>query len=407
MKKRYLALVMAAALMVPFTGCNKEEGGTGAVPTPTATGQAGGTTGDTTPTTTPTIEPAEPTVALNLDLSSYATLGEYKGIEYKAYVTDATEDEIRKDLEGYISSNNLLVEADRAVKKGDYVVISFTGKIDGKSDSNLSGESNTLNIGSGDFIPGFEDGLVGHKKDEEVVLNLKFPDDYHNADYAKKDVEFTVKIEKVQEIPEITDELIKKNFGADSTLAYGWEDVASAKEAVKKEIEDAKKSAADSYKRVDVLAKLVEGCTYKELPQELVDEYYDVNIDYYQSYADYLSEMYGTEMTLAGYAETFMGMSLEELEKQCKEYAEDAVKEDIALWLVADAEGIDITDEKYKEEVDELFETYSESYGYTESSQFVEANGGEETVRLRLRIIEARNWLVENAKQNGTFTERE
>ena len=400
MKKRYLALLMAAALAVPFTGCDKKEGGAEGSPsaTPSATTQE--------QNATPTVKPAEPTVALKLDLSSYGTLGEYKGIEYKAFVTYATEEEIQKDLEGYISSNNLLVDADREVKEGDYVVISFTGKIDGKADDNLAGESNTLKIGSGDFIDGFEEGLVGYKKGDEVVLKLKFPEDYHNADYASKDVEFTVKIEKVQEMPELTDELIKKNFGADSTLKYGWEDVASAKAAVKKEIEDAKKTAAENYKRSDIMAALVKNCTFKDLPKELVDEYYQVNIDYYQSYADYLSEMYGAEMTLAGYAETFMGMSLEELEEDCKEYAEQAVKEDIALWLVAEAEKIEITDEKYAEELDKLFKEYSESYGYTESSQFVEANGGEETVRLRLRFIEARNWLIENAKQNGTFAER-
>lgn len=364
---------------------------------------------NTDETTDDTAKKVEPTVALNYKLSDYVTLGKYKEVEYKAYSTEVTDEEVEKKMNSYIQSLGLLVDVDREIKNGDYAVITFAGTMNGKEDGNLAGTSMTLGIGTGQFIPGFEEGLIGHKKGEEVSLDLTFPDDYGAKEYAGKPVTFKVSIEKVQKLPAVDDAFMKKNFGDDSEVKdqYGWNTVKEANEAITSDIKRTKEELADDYKLQDVVDAIINDCKFETLPEDYVDEYYNSNIDYYQGYADYYSQTYGTEMTLEQYANTVYGVSLDALKEQCKEYAIESVKQDIALFAIAEEEKIEITEEDYNSKVEELFSSYKDSAGYTESSQFVEANGGEDTVKLRLRILAARDWVIEKSVQNGTYTERE
>lgn len=412
MKKKYLAVILAACMAFSMTACGKgdnsqseENGEKQSASADDKSSDDKSSDGDDAKST---VKPAQPTVALNYNLSDYVKLGDYSKIEYKAYLTDVSDKEIMDELEADISSNNLCEEVDRKVKEGDYVVISFEGTMNGKTNDNLKGTSQTLKIGSDSYIPGFEDGLIGHKKGDKVTLDLTFPKDYSATDYAGKPVTFKVTIEAVKQMPEITDKFIKKNFGPDSTLAsaYGWSTLDEAKKSLKSSIESTKKSDAENYKLQDVMDALLEKCTFKDLPEDFVEEYYNSNIDYYQNYADYYSKMYGSEMTLEDYAAYAFGISLDELKDMCKKYAQESVKQDIALWAIAEKEGIKLTDKDYEEQVNKLFEQYKDKAGYTKSSQFVEANGGEDTVKLRLRVLAARDWVLENAKQTGTYSDR-
>lgn len=334
-----------------------------------------------------------PTVALQYieKLAGYVTLGEYEGIEYEPYDTTVTDDDVINYLESSVASYGLLNKVDRAVKEGDYVYINFTGAIDGENDDNLSsGYQQTLKIGSGDYIEGFEEGLIGHKAEETVVLNLTFPDDYDNSDYASKDVVFTVELVAVNEMPELTDEFINTNFGDDSDNALGWDSLDAAKADIRQELEDAAKQTAESYDTQSILDSLVNDSTFTDLPQDYLDEYYDNYIDYYQQFADYYS------MSLDDYCSIY-GITVEELQSECEEMAQLSVEQDIALWAVAEAEGIELTDDEYENRVNEAFEEYKDIYSYTDASEFVENNGGEDTVKYRLRIIMAREWIVEKA----------
>lgn len=412
MKKKYLAVILATCMAFSMTACGKgdnsqseENGEKQSASADDKSSDDKSSDGDDAKST---VKPAQPTVALNYNLSDYVKLGDYSKIEYKAYLTNVSDEEIMDELEADISSNNLCEEVDRKVKEGDYVVISFEGTMNGKTNDNLKGTSQTLKIGSDSYIPGFEDGLIGHKKGDKVTLDLTFPKDYSATDYAGKPVTFKVTIEAVKQMPKITDKFIKKNFGPDSTLAsaYGWSTLDEAKKSLKSSIESTKKSDAKNYKLQDVMDALLEKCTFKDLPEDFVEEYYNSNIDYYQNYADYYSKMYGSEMTLEDYAAYAFGISLDELKDMCKKYAQESVKQDIALWAIAEKEGIKLTDKDYEEQVNKLFEQYKDKAGYTKSSQFVEANGGEDTVKLRLRVLAARDWVLENAKQTGTYSDR-
>lgn len=384
MKKRCLAILLAAGMVLSMAGC-KDKDDVAEEPAKGSQTDENGTedADDTVP----------PTVALQYieKLAGYVTLGEYEGIEYEPYDTTVTDDDVINYLESSVASYGLLNKVDRAVKEGDYVYINFTGAIDGENDDNLSsGYQQTLKIGSGDYIEGFEEGLIGHKAEETVVLNLTFPDDYDNSDYASKDVVFTVELVAVNEMPELTDEFINTNFGDDSDNALGWDSLDAAKADIRQELEDAAKQTAESYDTQSILDSLVNDSTFTDLPQDYLDEYYDNYIDYYQQFADYYS------MSLDDYCSIY-GITVEELQSECEEMAQLSVEQDIALWAVAEAEGIELTDDEYENRVNEAFEEYKDIYSYTDASEFVENNGGEDTVKYRLRIIMAREWIVEKA----------
>lgn len=387
MKKRCLAILLAAGMVLSMAGCKDKDDVAEEPAKGSQTDENGTEDADDTDDTVP------PTVALQYieKLAGYVTLGEYEGIEYEPYDTTVTDDDVINYLESSVASYGLLNKVDRAVKEGDYVYINFTGAIDGENDDNLSsGYQQTLKIGSGDYIEGFEEGLIGHKAEETVVLNLTFPDDYGNSDYASKDVVFTVELVAVNEMPELTDEFINTNFGDDSDNALGWDSLDAAKADIRQELEDAAKQTAESYDTQSILDSLVNDSTFTDLPQDYLDEYYDNYIDYYQQFADYYS------MSLDDYCSIY-GITVEELQSECEEMAQLSVEQDIALWAVAEAEGIELTDDEYENRVNEAFEEYKDIYSYTDASEFVENNGGEDTVKYRLRIIMAREWIVEKA----------
>lgn len=414
MRKKYLAVLLAAGIALSFTGCkddaDKEEN--------TQTEQNGdkdSNKDDSSDAADATEEKApEPTVAITMldKIADCVELGKYKGVEYQTFAAEVTDKEIEENICKKLSNGQFYKEVKEVAKNGDFLSINFTGTIGGKSDDNLSsgGSDTILELGSGQFIPGFEDGLVGHKAGEEVVLDLTFPKDYQNADYAGKDVQFTVNITKVNRIPELTDDYIKECFGKkadelgeddDSTYALGWTTLKDAKEAVKKDIEESNKNNAENYKTSDIVSSFLYDAKFKNLPQEYIDEYYKSSITEYESYA----AMYSMEME--DFIQGYFGVSYDEFKEEALEYAEECVKEDVAMWVLAEKENITLTDEEFEKRTDALYKSYASSYGYTDVSQFINNNGGEETVKFRLRLIMAREWLVDNAVEKGTYKDRE
>lgn len=421
MKKKYLAILLAAGMVLSMSGCKNgddkeetkqtQENGSESNDDKNSDNE-GGDEGEASDGQA-VIQPAEPTVALDMldELESYVKLGKYIGIQYGVYSTDVTEDEILDSIRTLCVQGEFLDKKDKKIEKDDVAYIIFTGKIDGKSDDNLSsgGQEIPLEIGSNSFIPGFEDGLIGHKEGDEVVLNLTFPSDYNNSEYANKKAEFTVNVKSVKVVPEFTDEYINKSFGKkaedlgedeDSTYAKGWTTLDAAKKEIEKQIKGTKESNAEGYKTQDIVSTLIYDAKFEELPKDYVQEYIDQSMKEYETYASNYS------MELEDFIQGYFGTSLDKFKEQVEDYAKEYVKEDIAMWAVAEAANIELTDEEYEKRTDELFEGYKDSYGYKEKSEFVENNGGEETVRYRLRLIIAREWIIEHAKAGEKYTDR-
>ena len=286
----------------------------------------------------------------------YITLGEYKNLKVeveKAEVTDEeVDDEIKFTLSYTEDAHDHIKEG--VVKDGDTVNIDYVGTLDGEEFDGGSDEGYDLEIGSGSFIEGFEEGLIGKKVGETVDLNLTFPEDY-TEDLAGKDVVFTVTINYILAQKELDDELAKSLSDGEANTVEEYRNVI--KEDLLNQKLETQKSEASS----KLIAEAVKNSTFKELPQELID---------------YLSHQ--IEDAYAYYAEMF-GMSIEDMLVDndgkpitIEEMATDSAKEMICIEAIANAENLvsdDDLDAKYTEMAEEYgFENKDELFSYYDSS---------------------------------------
>lgn len=404
MKKKLTLLALVMCLIFSFTAC--DEGGK--IKEEQATENPGAETEkpdteekkekvplDTDPTTVEDVETLDTNLE-GIELKDYlVSLGEYKGVEINVLSTEVTKEEIEEEVKYMLESYPTYEEID-AEKAADahFVDIDYVGKIDGKEFERGTAEGQILLLGSNTYIDGFEDGVIGMKKGETKDLNLKFPDDY-GTEHAGKDVVFTVTLNRIlkQVETKYTDEFVKENFGEDYKLTT----VKEMDEYLEEMISDSKKQQAENYKATSVFEKIIDASEFKDLPQQYINYYYVNDFMYVQSYAS----AYGVDVET--FVKQYSGMTLEEYKKDTLEYAIQAVKMDIVLDAIATAENMEITDEYYAEEVNEIFEQYS-SY-YEDVNAFVEASGGKEEVSKQLLLEKARDFAVEKATVIGTIDE--
>ena len=270
------------------------------------------------------------------------TLGEYKGIE----LTDVTEAAVEEKIQELVESKAELVEVDRVAKNGDTVNINYVGKLNGEAfegGTNDSEEGTDLELGSGSFIDGFEDGLIGTTAGQTLDLNLTFPSEYkNNPDLAGKEVVFTVTVNAVKEtkIPELTDGFVVKNYPD-----YG-STVEEFREYVRSEM-----SYATLFDQATIL--LMENCTVENAPEDEIATVAANMVAYYTSYCEYMASIYGMDTETVLYY--FMGFaSTADLEAYALESAEYAIKNRLVLLEIASLEGITVTDEIYAEMAEEI-----------------------------------------------------
>lgn len=270
---------------------------------------------------------------------SKVTLGEYKGLKCAESDITATEEDVNKQLDYILTSfaEDTKIE-EGAVEDGDKANIDFVGKMNGVAFEGGSSEGYNLEIGSGAFIDGFESGLIGHNVGEEVVLNLKFPDDYKNSDgtlsdKAGKDVEFTVKINYITRSikPELTDTFVKEKC-----ISYGRvETVDALKEYVADEIVVDKKLTR-------IWPTFLENSTV-EYDEDEVEDYAQ---QMKQQYSDYY-ESYNT--SLSDYLE-YAGMTEEQFMETIRDNVRSTLKGILIVMNIAREEGIEVTEEEYMDE---------------------------------------------------------
>lgn len=283
--------------------------------------------------------------AIEFNPSEYVEkLGEYKGLEYTETKTDVTDEEIEQQVKSFLAAYPAKV-TDRDVKKGDTVNIDYLGKKDGVAFDGGTASGASLTIGSGKFIPGFEDGLIGKKPGETVDLNLTFPKEYNNnPDLAGAKVVFTVTVNYiVGEAPtELTDEIVKENTEFSTAADY--------RDSIKKKLTEQKIDAAKATAQTELLEKVVTSSSIKSVPKAVEDRYYSQFTGYYKN----MAAAYGME--LKDLITNQFKITEEDFETKAKEYANIMGKQLVVVRAIAEAENIKVSDEEYKAGLEKYYE---------------------------------------------------
>lgn len=310
------------------------------------------------------------------------TLGKYKGIKVDEADLAVTEEEINAQIEKERenSARTISVE-DRPVKDGDITTLDFEGFVDGVAFEGGKGTDYPLTIGSGSFIPGFEEQLIGAELNKEVEVNVTFPEDYHAKDLAGKPATFKCKIKdiKEKELPELDDEFASEVSAFDTMAEY--------KEDVKKSLEMKKADAAKIAKEEAVIDAVIEDAKM-DIPDAMVET------EQRQIIEEFSQSMRMQGLTMEQYMQ-FTGMTPQALMDQTKPQALKRIQSRLVLEAVAKAEDLKASEEDYAAEIKDMSEKYQ-----MEEDKIKEMLGekGKKQVEEDLAIRKAVDFLVDNAK---------
>ncbi|MCF0135809.1 MAG: trigger factor [Lachnospiraceae bacterium] len=307
-------------------------------------------------------------------------LGEYKGLKKDQEPVAVTDEDVEKEVETVAKRNARKIEVtDRAAAMGDTANIDYLGSVDGVPFDGGKGEGYDLKLGSGSFIPGFEEQVAGHSAGEEFDVNVTFPENYHSAELAGKEAVFACKINKVtaEELPLVDAEYVKEISEFDTVEAY--------KEDVRKTLtERREKLALDELKN-----KLIEKVTSEaemELAEEAVMDKCDEMI---QEFAQNLSYQ---GMDIEQYMK-MSGTDINKLREEVKPEAERRLKENLTMEAIAKAEGLEVTEEDMENEYNDL----SKAYGMDVETIKGYMSANIEMMKADMLIRKAVNFVVENA----------
>ena len=275
-------------------------------------------------------------------------LGAYKDLEVSVEASkEVTDEEVDAKLENERKNLAELVVKEGAAENGDTVVIDFVGSVDGVEFDGCKGENHSLELGSGQFIPGFEDQLVGAKAGDEVEVKVTFPEDYQATDLAGKAAVFVTKVNEVKakEVPALDDELAKDLDDEVETL-----DELKAK--YRKELEAAKEIAYDDAVEGAALDLAVENAEIVELPAEMVED------EVHRAMNEFMGNMQRQGISTEMYFQ-ITGTTQEDLHKQYEDDADKRVKTNLVIEAVAAAEGFDATEEEIQKEINDLAAEYN------------------------------------------------
>ena len=312
--------------------------------------------------------------------SDYVTLGEYMGLTVQIDLT-ASEEEIEEELEYYLQTADVMEEiTEGTVEEGDTVSIDYEGKKDGVAFDGGTAKDYDLTIGSNSFIDGFEDGLIGVNVGETVDLNLTFPENYFSEDLAGQDVVFTVTVHSIKRMPELTDDLV-------NTITEGeYTTIDAYKEYIRSYLEEDKAAQRDTMVMTDLFTQVTYNSTINEYPEEMVNYGVQSMRNYYEDMAESFS------MEFADFMLMYFGMTEEDFDEQVVLAVQQNMQQELYLKAIAEAEGLELTEDEYAEGC----ERYAESYGYESGEELVAAYG-EDTVRISILQDKVLEYLMENA----------
>ncbi|MBO5559589.1 trigger factor [Ruminococcus sp.] len=270
---------------------------------------------------------------------------DYKGIEVEKVVNAVTDEDVQKKLDELREKNVRIVTVDdRAAENGDTVKIDFEGFKDDVAFEGGKAEDFDLELGSGQFIPGFEDQIVGHSAGESFDINVTFPEEYQVKDLAGAPAVFKINLKSIskKELPELDDDMVKDSTDFDTVDEY--------KADIKAKLEEAAEKAADAKVEGDIFDKVIENMT-AEIPEVM----YDNRVN--EMVAELEQRMAPQGISLDMYMQ-FTGQTIDTIKKGYAEQAEKQVKLRLALEKIAELEKVEVTDEELEEEFKNLSETY-------------------------------------------------
>lgn len=274
-----------------------------------------------------------------------AIVKDYKGIEVKKFNTKVSKKDIDNALEQARDKNARTVTVeDRALEMKDISTIDFEGFVDGVAFEGGKGENFELTVGSGQFIPGFEEQLVGMKIGEEREINVKFPDEYHAENLAGKDAMFKVKLISIKSkvLPELDDEFAKDISEFDTLEEY--------KKDVEKKLKEEKEKQAEADKEAQAIEKIVEN-TEVNIPDSMIEDQMEQMVEQFNANLSYQG------LNLETYCK-YLGTTVEAFKETLKPQATKDVKLKLALEYIAKTENITATDEDINAKIDELAKEY-------------------------------------------------
>lgn len=322
-------------------------------------------------------------IKLKVTVKPEVKLGKYKGIKAVKKPAKVSAEDVKAHINNMLEQNSRIVtvETKRKVKKNDIAVIDFEGFVDGVAFDGGKAENYELTIGSNQFIPGFEDQIIGHKAGEEFDVNVKFPEDYH-AELAGKDATFKIKLHeiKVKEVPALDDEFVKD--------VSEYDTVDELKKNVKEELEHKKMHEVEAEANNEVLDKLADLVT-AVIPECMIEKKMDEDV---QDFA-YRLQMQGLD--LKTYLK-YTGSDEKTFREQYKDQAEKQVKLDLALEEIIKKEKLEVSDADLEEE----YAQYAKAYNM-DVEQIKKAIPAE-NIKPELLQRKAVDFVIENA----SFTEK-
>ena len=314
-------------------------------------------------------------------LKPEVTLGEYKGLKVDKISTRVTAKEVDAKLEAEQKKNaRTITVEDRAVQNGDDIILDFEGFVNGVAFEGGKGENYALTIGSGSFIPGFEEQLIGAETEKEVEVNVTFPTEYHAADLAGKEAVFkcTVHEIKVKELPELDDEFAAEVSEFDTLEEY--------KADLKAKIKDEKLAEGKRKKEDQAVEKAVANASM-EIPEAMIETQTQQMV---QEFAQRL-QMQG--LSMEQYFQ-FTGLTVDKMMEEMKPQAVERIQTRLVLEAIAKAENIEITEEKFEAELAKMAEMYQME---VEKLRGYMGEGEKEQMKADMAVQEAVAFLVDNA----------
>ncbi|MBQ3276022.1 MAG: trigger factor [Oscillospiraceae bacterium] len=308
-------------------------------------------------------------LSFQTDVWPEVTLGQYKGLEAAKESAEVTDEEIAQEVERMRKQNGRLVTVERPAQNGDTVNIDYKGTKDGVAFDGGTAENYNLVLGSGSFIPGFEEKLVGISAQEERDLDLTFPEEYHAADLAGKAVVFHVKCNEVkfEELPELDDEFAKDN---------DFDTLDALKADIRSRREEQKKAAADNAFADALVEAAIDNMTV-EIPASMIEERMDGIM---KEYAQYMSQQgIGLEQYLK-----MIGSDVASFRETTRATAEKQTRTEVLLSAVADAENIQISEDDLKAEYAKMGEAYGMKA--EEVEKYVDVEGLKADLRRRKAV---------------------
>ena len=324
---------------------------------------------------------SEMTFEANVVVEPEVQLGDYKGLEIEKQNVELTEEELQESIDhqlGHLAE--MVVKEDGAIENGDTVNIDFDGYVDGEQFEGGQAEGYDLEIGSGSFIPGFEEQLVGVKTGEEKDVNVTFPEEYHAEELAGKEATFKTKVNEIKfkDVPELTDEIANELDAEANT-------VDEFKENLRKRLTEQKETDAENNQKEEAINKAANNATI-DVPEAMIN-----------TELDRMVQEFGQRMQQQGLnLETYFqisGQDESQLREQMKDDAEERVKTNLTLTAIADAEEVEISDDDIDKELEKMSGQFNISV-----EDIKQTLGNTDIVKNDVRIQKVIDLLVDEAK---------